>query len=156
LLQNGNLAHDLGHSGRIAPKLVLLDEFDGDLEATEVSQIPFAKPTVYAHLDITSLLPTKLDLAKFTFSDGITKDVLAEFGVLFSLGMIVPTPSTTPGLLAMAGGDDRWWCGIVILDSADVMRLGHSESFLLPLDIHLGLRDQDAVENFACLSGRAL
>lgn len=34
LLEDGDLAHDLGHAGRVAAQLVLLDELDGDLEHT--------------------------------------------------------------------------------------------------------------------------
>lgn len=32
LLENGDLAHDLGHSRRIASKLILLDELDRNLD----------------------------------------------------------------------------------------------------------------------------
>jgi hypothetical protein len=32
LFQDGNLPHDLGHPGRVATQLILLDELDGNLK----------------------------------------------------------------------------------------------------------------------------
>lgn len=54
-----------------------------------------------SHLHTTFLLPTKLDLAKFTLTDRVAENVLAKLGVLLSLAEIVPTPATASRFFAM-------------------------------------------------------
>ena len=161
LLQNPNLAHDLGHPGGVAADLIPLDQLDGDLEQQQSVHIPSPRQLEQAktYLDATFLFPPELDLAEFTLADGVAENVLAELGMLLSLRVIMPTPSAAARLLAVVNrSNDRGWDGVifVVVVGHVVVRLSHFEAFSFPLNVLLGLRDDNAVENFARLSGRSL
>ena len=59
------------------------------------------------YLDTAFLFPPKLDLAEFTLSNCIAENIFAEFGVLLSLGMIVPASMTAAAFLSMIGSMSR-------------------------------------------------
>ena len=105
------------------------------------------------------MFPPELDLAELALADRVAENVLAKLGMLLSLRVIMPTPSAAARLLAVVNrGYDGGWDGVifVVVVVHVVVWLSHFEAFSFPLNVLLGLRDDNAVENFAGLSGRSL
>jgi hypothetical protein len=59
------------------------------------------------------------------------------------------SPAATSLLAGVNRGNDGGRGGVVDVVAVDVMRLGHGEALSFPLNVLFGLRNQDAVENFA-------
>lgn len=106
------------------------------LSHSEVLQNVSNKP----YLNAAFLLPTKLDLSKLAFTDGVAQYVLAELSVLLAFAEVMPAPTTPPCLLAMLFGACSYclWGGVVVGDLGRV-RLCQRLARARPLNVHLGL-----------------
>lgn len=108
-----------------------------------------------SYLDTALLLPPELDFAKLALTDGITEDVLAKFGVFFPFAIVMPAATTSPWLfgelLISGGGDAGWRCRLV-----GRVGMGEGSAFSFAIDVDLGLGDEHAVEDLACLARGAL
>lgn len=97
-----------------------------------------------SYLNTALLLPAELDFAELTLTDGITKDVLAKFGVFLSFAVVMPAATTSSGLfgelLINGGGDSRWRCCVV-----GRVGVGESSAFSFAIDVYLGLGHEHAV-----------
>lgn len=102
------------------------------------------------HLDTAFLFPPELDLAELALTDCVAENVIAELGVLLPLGVVMATSPAATGLLAVVNrGHDGGRGGVVEVVVVDVMWLGHGEALSFSLNVLLGLRNQNAVKNFA-------
>lgn len=100
------------------------------------------------------MFPPELDLAELALTDCVAENVVAELGVLLPLRVIMATSSTATGLLAVVNrGHDGGRGGVIEVVVVDVVWLGHGEALSFSLNVLFGLRNQNAVENFARFPG---
>jgi hypothetical protein len=94
-----------------------------------------------AYLNTALLLPSKLNLAEFTLSNGVSENVLAKLCVFFPFRVVMATPCASPALFWFAVCHNRRGRGI-IMGAADMTRLSFGKPFPFPLHVFLGLRNR--------------
>jgi hypothetical protein len=160
LPQDADLAHDLGQSRRVAAKLLLLDELDGDLYdeyrlGSRYQTFVALGPTRGTYL-YTARFPAQLHLAELTLTDGIAEDILAKPSLLLASRVVVPTPRSLPWfILTGCRRYSRWGSSFVVVQSLHMVRLRQFLTLPLPLNVDFWGRHQDTVQDFAGFSGRA-
>jgi len=107
------------------------------------------------YLHASFLFPAEFDFTKLALANGIPKDELAKFSLLFSPRVIVATPSAASGLVHLVShGDYGGRCRIIVLLVRGLLWTSQRQAFLFSLNVHLWLGNQDAIQYLACFSRR--
>lgn len=101
--------------------------------------MPPTRQSTYLHT--TFLLPAEFDFAELALTNGVTQNVLAEFGLFLAPRVIMPAPPAASRVIRGLGhGNHRRRCCLVILRVWGLVRLRQGEALLLPLNVDFGLR----------------